>query len=90
MLNDQYLHMLGLTLSSTSSVLLLPGEISHYNIYSSLCRAPFGKHILIYIVRQCICFTLIELFWQIHFKTKIPKTPPLPLFRGILPELHPS
>ena len=89
MLNDQYLHMLGLPHSSTSSVLLISGKIPHYNIYSSLYRAPLDKCTPIYIVKQCICFTLIELFQQIHFQTKIPKTPPLYQFRDVLPKMQP-
>ena len=47
----------------------------HNTIYTS-ALAPLDKCTPIYIVRQYICFTLIELFHQIHFKTKIPKTPP--------------
>ena len=77
--------MLGLPLSSTSSVLLLSEEVPHHNTHSNLCRAPFHKLTPIYIVRQCTCFTLIEFCDQIDFKTKIPKTYPLFQFRGVPP-----
>ena len=87
LLNDQYFHMLGLPHSSTSSLLLIFGEIPHYNIYNSLCKPQLDKCTTpIYIIRQCICFTLIELLHQIHFKTKIPKTPSLYQFRGVSPK----
>ena len=76
-------------ISSTSSVLLISGEILHYNIYNSLCIAPLDKCTPIYIVRQSICFTLIELFHQIHFETKIPKTPSLSQF-WVVPQNAPQ
>ena len=89
-LNVQYFHMLGLPLSSTSSVLLPSGEVPHYNIYSNLCRASFNKPTPIYIVRQCICFTLVEFYHQIDLKTKILEIYLLYQFRGVLPKIHPN
>ena len=41
----------------------------------------------IHIVRQCICFTLIELFCQISLKAKIPKLP-LSTSLGVFPPKH--
>ena len=82
--------MLGLPFSSTSSVLLLPGEVPHYNIYSSLCRTPFKKLTPIYIVRQCISFTLVGFCHQVDFKTNILEIYPHYQFRGVPPKVHPA
>ena len=65
-------------------------NVQYIHMLGNISRAPFNKLTPIYIVRQCICFTLIQLFHQIYFKTKIPKTPNLYYFTGVPPEMHPG